>query len=133
MKRLWSSFAGFRKVIASALKEAGAPKELYEEVGYTDCEGDGIAGDLFESYEICEDHLKCFGKKKYEHYDLQDFYDDCLGQIEECVLNVASSYRNVWNYPPGYRPKPIDSSKLANDVGNIVEKKINKLLESKEN
>lgn len=135
-KKLWSSFAGFRKIMAICLKEAGAPLALCSEVGYIDCEDAGVASDVFQAYEDLEYEFeeteKC--RKKLEakgivdtesDYDVWESIIDC-GTIHDCVINMYSTYENPWNYPPGHRAEKIDKKKLAENTVEVMLSRLEK-------
>lgn len=129
-KKLWSSFAGYRKQIAEALKASGAPTEFVYDVGNTGYEGE-VAAQLFYGFEIAEDYLRDMKKPKYSHLDLLDFWMDAVGTVHDAVINAAYEYENIWNYEPGHSiEKAKDSKKLAEDVENYLQEKLKKLFAS---
>ncbi len=130
---LWSSFAGFRKVLASALKEAGAPDALVSEVGYIDCEDAGVASDCFQAYEAADYDLKDYEKMRkrttkqgnsFSGDEAADWEDIVSGHIHDCVIDCYDSYSNLWNYAPGHKPEKIHIGELAEKVCEILHEKI---------
>lgn len=130
---LWSSFTGFRKILASALKEAEAPDALVSEVGYIDCEDAGVASDCFQAYEAADYDLKDYEKMRkraakqknpFPGDTAVDWEDIVSGHIHDCVINCYDSYSNLWNYAPGHKPEKIDIEKLAEKVCDILHEKI---------
>ncbi|RJQ26725.1 hypothetical protein C4577_02955 [Candidatus Parcubacteria bacterium] len=121
----WSSFAGFRKKMASALKKAGAPEQIVFEAGYIDCEDANVAADLFQAYEGIECEIKDYEriKKKNPEFeeDEKETWEFAIDSyIHDCVIEMCSTYSNLWNYAPGHKPVPHDAKKLANDVTKIM-------------
>lgn len=111
-KKLWSSFSGFRKVMASALRKVGAPKELYQEVGDTSIEGTEMGEVLYNAFQCAEDYIK----------DDPEFgWNDALNvAVYDAVLEICGAYKNSWNYPPGHKPKKLDTKELCAGVINTL-------------
>lgn len=130
-KKLWSSFAGYRKFLAKALKACNAPESFVSEVGNTGYEGE-VATQLFSQFECAESYLNDMKKPKYSHLEPISFWEDAVGcTVHDAVISAVYEYQNAWNYAPGHRIEKIpDVKKLASDVEDYCMKKVEELFAS---
>lgn len=108
-------FPDFRKKIASALKSAGAPKPLVDEVADVGYEGGGVVNALWSVWSDIEAELR----DGDEDLTLVDFALD----IHDAVLDMLSEYGNSMNYEPGRKTKkmsPSEMKALAVAVRDII-------------
>lgn len=134
-KKVWSSFAGYRKFVGSCLRAVPEiPKDLIQEVEMTDYEGCGVASELYSSYECAEDYLE--DMKRFEHkrklksgeyptIDPYDFWCDAVGTLHDLVIDMICEYRNPWNYAPNTKAAKFDKEPqvYAREVEKVGMKK----------
>lgn len=112
-----TSFGGFRKQLAAALKKAKAPAALVSEVGDTDNEGGGVASVCWSAWRNIEMELKDEGANAAAAWpDLVGFY------VHDCVIDMMDEFKNPMNYGPGAKKgeKPVDAAALASAVVAVM-------------
>lgn len=115
-----STFAEFRRTLAAALKQAGAPGDLIDEIGYIDYEGGGVVQAVFNAWDSVEYELERERKAGNVH-DLEMTWEDLVGSVvHDAVIDMVDEYSNPMNYGPGERHEKVDGATLAEKVVNIL-------------
>lgn len=96
----------FRKMLANAMKVAGAPVELTQEVGDVGVDG-VISHAVWSAWNNSVD-------------DMNDFDDGILPIVHDCVIDVCDEYLNPMNYAPGHKPKKFDVADLAQRTLDVM-------------
>lgn len=105
------SFDDFRKKFAAALKKAGAPEELVDELDDVSYTGGDVVGACFSAWENIEQEMK---DEAFVWPTDAEFY------VHDCVLDMVDAFSNPMNYAPGERRKAIDANELAHAVVDAI-------------
>jgi hypothetical protein len=114
------TFEEFRNVIGDAVKQAGGPEDLVDEILDVDYEGGGVAGVLGSAWHNLEYEYRDI--KRLPHGEQEaEMWDVFMYSVHDAVIDMADAYRNAWNYEPGRKAGGrFDAVDLAQRVQKIV-------------
>lgn len=113
------TFEEFRKAIGAAVKQAGGPPDLVDEIEDVGYEGGGVAGALGSTWHNLEYEYRDAKKLPPEEQEAE-MWDVYTYYVHDAVLDMADAYQNAWNYEPGRKAARFDAADLAQRVQKIV-------------
>lgn len=110
------TISAFRRMIGKAVKKAGGPIDLVDEINDVDYEGDGVSGVLSRVWESVRWELD-----DTNDADMRDAWRDIVtGYVGDAVIDIVAEYNNKLNYGPGRRASSVDGPALAKSVVAII-------------
>lgn len=105
------SLSDFRAAVANAMRTAGAPTDLVDEVGDVGYEGGGVFEAIWNTWQNIEAEIQyAKGPEKDQVYR-----DVAPGYVHDMVLDIIDAYQNAYNYEPGRKPSKLNGARLAAD------------------
>ena len=114
------TFEEFRKAIGNAVKQAGGPPDLVDEIMDVGYEGGGVAGALGSAWDDMQYEYKDIKKSVTPEAQDSEMWEAFAYSSHDAVLNMVDAYQNAWNYEPGRKAARFDASDLAQRVQKIL-------------